>query len=504
MVEDIKAAITARLLLFFKDTLDPRIQAGTLTATDVDPFYVSAAQYGINNGVPRDSVIAKDVKDFSTDFLRKTMSTIQINTPQPDSQNIKYIVTGKGTFSDGSFGFPDDGFVMMKENGEWKFAGNDFKSDIKLRNSCVTFTGAGVTAPILTGLSASVSDPGNAGISSATIASPALTINMIKNTAPGSSIDLSFSSPPPACSGAALPGGGDLYCLTDAVINSIPANTTYTFTINDVNNKVIETRTITLPARPLSSTELTAAHFPTLSVAPAYPATDGHFLADARIGAATGLPMTLSKPTAFTPSWIEASFHHSSLGGIFNGFNMVLLLSDTTATLPATLLPPLAVGAAASVMAEDFDNRREFRAFWQFAGPNTVLPITVSSASNSQLSFGAVNLPTAGTVWKFGDPPPTISWSGFTSTDFLDIYLLADDPSKVSSILSMSPPNTTGNPFPNIIWSKLNSGPISGLTFSFTPSAPELLGVTGSACRIVIVSFNTGAWIISTPFTIGP
>src|SRR6185369_13689475 len=227
MVEDIKAAITARLLLFFKDTLDPRIQAGTLAAADVDPFYVSAAQYGINNGVPRASVIAKDVKDFSVDFLRKTMSTIQINAPQPDPQNIKYIVTGKGTFSDGSFGFPDDGFVIMKENGEWKFAGNGFKSDIKLRNSSVTFTGAGVTAPILTGLAVSVSDPGNAGISSATIASPLLTINMIRNAGLSGSINLSFSTPPPACSGAALPGGGDLYCLTDAEINAIPANTTY-------------------------------------------------------------------------------------------------------------------------------------------------------------------------------------------------------------------------------------------------------------------------------------
>jgi len=42
MVEDIKAAITARLLLYFQDTLDYRIQAGTLAAADVDPFYVSA------------------------------------------------------------------------------------------------------------------------------------------------------------------------------------------------------------------------------------------------------------------------------------------------------------------------------------------------------------------------------------------------------------------------------------------------------------------------------
>jgi len=504
MVEDIKAAITARLLLYFKDTLDPRIQAGTLTAADVAPFYASAAQYGINNGVPRDSVIAKDVKDFSVDFLRKTMSTVQINTPLPDSQNIKYTVTGKGTFSDGSFGFPDDGFVMLKENGEWKFAGNGFKSDIKLRNSSVTFTGAGVTAPILTGLAVSVSDPGNAGISSATVASPLLTINMIRNAGLSGSINLSFSTPPPACSGAALPGGGDLYCLTDAEINAIPANTTYTFTLMDVNNAVIETRTVTLPARPLSSTELTAAHFPTLSIPAAYAPTDGHFLADARIGAATGLSMNLGKPTAFTPSWLEASFHHSSLGGIFNGFNKMLLLSDTTVTLPATPLPTLAVGAAASVTAEDFDNRREFRTFWQFSGPQFAGPIAFFPTSNSQVING-ITEPNPSTLWKFGAATPIlINWSGINtlSTDTIDVYLLSDDPAKIST------PSPSGNPFPSVVWTKLNTAGII-LPFgpgSFTlPGPPETLGITGNSCRVLVVNPTlTGFWAVSPPFTIGP
>ncbi len=503
MLEDIKAAITARLLLYFKDTLDPRIQAGTLAATDVDPFYVAAGTYGINNGVTRDVVIAKDVKDFSTDFLRKTMSTIQINTPQPDSQNIKYTVTGKGTFSDGSFGFPDDGFVMTKENGEWKFAGNGYKSDIKFRSAGFTFIVPGVPSPILTGLAVSINDPGNAGINSASITSPALTIDMIKNTGLANSINLSFGSPPPACSGAALPGGSDLYCLTDAVINSIPANTTYTFTIKDVNNAVIETRTITLPTRPLNSTELTAAYFPTLSIPPGYPAapTDGHFLADAKIGAATGLSMTLSKPTAFIPSWLEANFHYSALGGVFNELNRVLLLSDTSATLPATLLPNLSIGAVASVMAEDFDNRREFRTFWQFSGPQGAGPISFFQTTNIKLASGVTD-PVASTVWKFGDPPPKVVWSGFPLiTSSVDIYLLADDPAKILA------PATSGNPFPNVIWKKLNANPLGSLgSGSFTLSGqPEILGITGSACRILVVEPSlSGSWALSPPFTIGP
>ena len=508
MVEDIKAAITARLLLFFKDTLDPRIQAGTLTATDVDPFYVSAAQYGINNGVPRDSVIAKDVKDFSTDFLRKTMSTIQINTPQPDSQNIKYIVTGKGTFSDGSFGFPDDGFVIMKENGEWKFAGNGYKSDIELRNASLNFINPGGSSQ-LTGLAVSIRDPGNVGINSATISSPAVTIDMIKSVVSFGSNNLVLTTNPCGAAGApGTSGPSQLYCLSDAVINSIPANTSYTVSIKDVNGALIETRTVTLPARPLTSTELTSGHFPTLSVAPAYPTTDGHFLADAMIGAPTSLSLTVGKPTAFAPSWLEADFHHNTFtASIINELKKVLLLSDTSTTLPATTLPTLAIGAVTSVTAEDFDNRREFTTLWQFAGPKisgpviwnaSLIDINGNPLNNNQLT-GLITSPAAGTVWKFGDPPPVISWTGgFPSTDFLDIYLLTDDPSKLAS------PVATGNPFPNVLWSKLNSSPLPGLTFSFTTVAPEFLSVTGNACRVLLVDFTNGSWTISPPFTIGP
>jgi hypothetical protein len=503
MIEDIKAAITARLLIFFKDALEPKIQAGTLTATDIDPFYVSAAQYGINNGVPRDSVIAKDVKDFSTDFLRKTMSSIQINVPQPDPQNIKYTVAGKGTFSDGSFGFPDDGFIMMKENGEWKFAGNGFKSDVELRNASLQFLNP-AGASQLTGLAVSISDPGNIGISSATITSPAVTIDLIKSAVPSGPNNLVFTTSP--CGAAAAqggPGGINLYCLSDAVINSIAANTTYTVSIKDVNGAVIETRTVTLPARPLSSTELTAGHFPTISIPAAYPATtDGHFLADARIGAATGLALTLGKPTAFTASWLEANFHHSTFPGIINELKSALLLSDTSATFPPTFLPSLAFGAFASVRAEDFDNRRAFMTFWQFNGPQGPSPISFFQTTNVNVANG-VTAPVATTVWKFGDPVlPKVVWSGFPPiTSSVDIYLLVDDPTKLLT------PLTSGNPFPNVVWKKLNANPLGSLgSGSFTLAVqPELLGITGSACRVLVVEPSlSGSWALSPPFTIGP
>lgn len=507
MIEDIKAAITARLLIFFKDAMEPKIKAGTLTATDIDPFYVASAQYGINNGVPRASVIAKDVSDFSTDFLLKTVSSIQINAPQPDSQNIKYAVTGKGTFSDGSFGFPDDGFTMMKENGEWKFAGNGFKSDVELHNASLQFINPGGSSQ-LTGLAVSIRDPGNVGINAATISSPAVTIGMIKSAVSFGSNNLVFETSPCGAAGApGGPGGFELYCLSDAVINSIPANTTYTISIKDVNGAVMETRSVTLPARPLSSTELTAAHFPTLSVAPAYPATDGHFLADAKIGAATGLTLTVGKPTAFAPSWLEAEFHHNTFSSFINELHRVLLLSDTFATFSPTLFPPLALGAAASVTAEDFNNKREFRTFWQFAGPqNSGFISNYFSPSNLQIT-SAVTAPSATTVWKFGDPPPTITWSGINtlSTDTIQIYLLTDDPTKLTT------PATSGNPFPAVNFMQLT--PTFGITLftgpgSFTLSGPpESLGVTGNACRILVVNGNDpsgGKWALSAPFTIGP
>ena len=524
MVEDIKAAITARLMLYFKDAMASKIQAGTLAAADLDPFYVSAALYGVNNGSTRDLVIAEDVKDFSRTFLRKTMSTIQIDPPLPDSQNLKYTVTGKGTFSDGSYGFPGEGFVMMKENGEWKFAGNGFKSDIEFGSASYRWLESGVTSPFtLTGLEISVRekiDPAGTAsplIHFATVSGPGLGtgVELLRSSAvSGPSPDLHFSSNPCFSSIPSIPSvpnapnvptqffiSNELYCLPDATITSIPANSTYTFTLRDINNAVIETRSFKLPVRPYTSAELTSAHFPGLSIPAAYPATDGHALADARIGGASGLTMTLSKPTAFAPSWLEAEFHYNGwFGTVNNGFfiDRDLLLSDTSTTF-ASLLPSLLINSIASVTAEDFDNRRETRTFWTFNGPKFPGPVSFFATSNSQLTNG-VTQPASGTVWKFGDPPPTISWSGFPSSfDNLDIYLLADDPSKVLS------PATIGNPFPNVIWSKLNPSPVpSSFTGSFPAGSPELLGVTGSACRVLIVAFNSGMWAISPPFYIGP
>jgi hypothetical protein len=532
MVEDIKAAITARLLLYFKDTMESKIKAGTLTAADLDPFYVSAPLYGINNGATRDLVVAEDVKDFSRTFLRKTMSTIQIDAPQPDSQNIKYTVTGKGTFSDGSYGFPDDGFVMMKENGEWKFAGNNYKSDIDFRSASYRWIGPGALQP-LTGLKISVREnidpvnPVSPVIYSATVTGPGLGtgIEMIRGGAASGAFDgLSFSSnsciagiptiptippgtgiPPgtsiptiPAIPNQ-LPGGNELFCMTDAAISSIPVNSTYTFTLKDINNNVIETRTFKLPVRPYTNTELTSAHFPGLSIPPAYPATDGHFLADARIGGPSGLTITFSKPTAYTPSWLEAEFNYMGWFGTVNsGFfiNRALLLSETSTTF-ASFLPLLSTNALASVRSEDFGNKRETRTFWLFNGPVTNPPLSFNPPTNNQVINGVtVSTP----AWTFGSAPPTVSWSGFSSIELLDIYLLADDPAKI-----LLPAPTFGNPFPNVFfWSKI-TGPISGIAGSTTLSTPpELLGITGTACRVLLVSNFNGNWAISQPFYIGP
>ncbi len=503
MIEDVKAAITAKLMQYFKDTVEPKAQAGTLIDADLDLFY--STQFGLDDGMTRALYIAREVKDFSRDFKIRSITSLQINTPQPDAQNIKYKVTGKGIFSDGSYGFPDDGFFMMKEDGEWKFVGNGFKSEIKFRSASLKSIGPGTPLPALTGLAISIHDPGNVGIYSASITSSALpAIEMIRTTGPNNFTDLGFSPNPCPPS---QPGTSDLYCLSDATINSIPANTTYTFTIKDVNNSVIETRTITLPVRPLNSTELTAGHFPTLSVAPTYPQTpstsfDGHFLADARIGASTGLTIAVGKPTAFAPSWLEAHYHHFVWSGIYSDQNVSLLLSATSATFAPTPLPTLTNGASTSVTAEDFDNRREFRTYWQFNGSQATQQISFGATSNIQISNG-VSEPFSSTIWKFGDPSPIVIWSSFFSYPAsLDFYLLADDPAKIASPLS------SGNPFPNVIWRKLNTAPLlNGITGtgSFTlPDPPEKLGITGNACRLIVVDTAGGYWALSQPFTIGP
>jgi hypothetical protein len=291
----------------------------------------------------------------------------------------------------------------------------------------------------------------------------------------------------------------DLYALTDATISAIPPLSLYTFVLYDINGSEVERRSYTLPERPLMRGELTPSHFASLLVSPVSSFTNGHYLADSRIG--SSLAITYSKPTAFAPSWLQSHLNcqgwnsTTTMGGVW--VDRSLLLTDTYALLPPTPLQLISLGAEVAIEAEDFDRRREFRTVWLFNGPPNTGTLNFSSTSNTYLA-GGVTLPAAASVWKFGGVAQTVSWTGFLASSQLDIYLLADDPARVAV------PAAFGNPFPTVIWAKLNVTALSAAAGSFTVPHPEVLGLAGAGCGIIVVSGTTGEWALSAPFTISP
>lgn len=491
MVEDPLQAIKARLYLYVKDTIEAR--GSSLIPSDLDPFY--SIQYGVNSGLSRAQTINDEVKSFNVDMNGKVMAGLSISLYQPDPPYEKYIISGKAIFSDGSYSFPDDGFVMIKENGEWKFVGNGFKAEIKFKGGSFRWVKSGTAqTPYESGLIISVRDSGNFGINSAVVTGPGLPAGGVMMQRDQNSPSLGFSTTPYN----GLPGTYELYSIDDATLAAIADLSVYTFRMYDQNNALVEQRIFTLPTRPWLRSELTAGHFPSLSVAPVSVATGGHFLADARIGG--NLTMAVAQPAAFAASWLMANLSYFGWDGInMNGFwlDRGVALTGSSATI-SSVLPLVAIGGAASVTAEDFDRQRESRTYWLFDGPANAGPLDFIAAVNSPVA-GGITAPASTTVWSYGSAAPTVTWNGFSSVSMVDIYLLADDPQRLMV------PQTSGNPYPGVVWSRLTSTPIAAVTGSFTlPGPPETLNLAGRGCRVLVVSALTGEWALSAPFTISP
>ena len=501
MQEDVNQAITAKLYLYFKDTIEAKGTA--LTAADLDRFY--ATSFGIHDGLGRAATIDFDVKDYKFgDILSKGMVSLTASAkPLSAAVGSPVKVTGKGFFKDGSYGFPDDGFIMVKENGEWKITGNNYRSAVEMRGITAQWLGLPTGVRIESGFMVRVEDRGNIGLVSAVVKGPGLPtggIVLAQDAMYPQQMRLGnayWASPQ-------LPTKQwEMYVIDDATLGSIAPNSVYTFSIYDSNNVVVETRTATMPARPWLRSEVTAAYFPALSgISPVTGATDGHYLADARIGGT--LTYGVAVPTAFKASWFDTYLNYygwDSLGKAGYFFDSDLLLSDTSASFSSTL-PVLAIGGNLTVAAEDFDNRREIETTWLFYGPpspmqiSSVIPFMTTTFQDPT----GVTAPAGGTPWKFGTAPPTVTWGGsLLFASGVEVFLLADDPGKLATPLS------SGNPFPGSIWVKLTPTVVPASTGTFTLSAPvETLGIVGSGCRIMVVSTSGDVWALSAPFIISP
>ncbi len=493
MKEDVDQAITARLYQYFKETIEAK--GAALTSADLDPFY--ATNFGIDDGETRAQAIGRAMKDYAKGIAAKGMVSLSVKTKAFGSA---YAVMGKGTFSDGSFGFPEGGFTMVKEGGEWVIAGNGYQSRIEFRGHSITWLDGSAAPRVESGLFAHIEDPGNAGIATASLTGPGLPaggVSFVKDSfspVPRLMLGSTFMAAPP------LPTmQQELYVMTDAQLSGIPAFAQYTFTLYDTNGAVVETRPFVLPSRPWLRSELTAGYFPTLAgITGVTAATDGHFLADARLGRTLGY--TVGKPSAFAASWLETRLNYQGWDTVNKmGFwlEQELLLSDTSAAF-STVLPQVSIGGNLSVTANDFDNRRNVETVWLFHGPKS----TTNAVFFGPTPVQAGGVTASPTAWTYGmtGPPPVVTWNGSLLTAAgVDVYLLADDPQRLAT------PQPSGDPFPGAHWVRLNPAAIAGSTGSFTlPVPPERLDVAGNGCRIMVVSTAGDLWGLSASFSISP
>jgi hypothetical protein len=245
-----------------------------------------------------------------------------------------YTVGVTTTLSDGTVCStnPDgsDNFIFVNESGTWKLAGNGYLSSLTrnpFRAVSYSVTLPGGSASTVTGLALNVGDDWNQGLQSAVITGPGLPTNgvVISKTA-GDTIDLvPVATTTPAYTPYVLPlpasyafiPNTDVYPLTDASINQIPLNAVYTFTIYNVSGTLVETRTKTLPMRPLLSTELAAlvTAWPT-----PLPNVTSHTLASSQVNGTLGFTYTPPPASTFPAVELKGSLQFWDNNGDTAGF----------------------------------------------------------------------------------------------------------------------------------------------------------------------------------------
>ncbi|MFZ2397072.1 MAG: hypothetical protein WAW31_00145, partial [Smithella sp.] len=299
----------------------------SLTAADLDPFY--ATNYGINDGWNRTQKINDEVSDPPTNSGR-TISEMK-NLVIEEKIGSDYRISFVAYFSDGSTGFPEEGFIVTKENGAWKLKGNGFKSQLYINFETIAWVKTDNTSQKESGMQlGSVEDMGNFDLQSAVITGPGLPANGITLSKPQGEpthlwLDQDFQN------NTILTDSWNFYVMSDAVIDSIPDNAEYTITFKDTINTVVETRTFKLPKRPYKRSEITDGHFATTPETTA--GTASHKLSD-YIGKT--LNVTYAKPTAYITAEMELALNYWDYSMHSAWFDTDLLLNQTSASVTTT------------------------------------------------------------------------------------------------------------------------------------------------------------------------
>ncbi len=346
-------------------------KGASATSQDLDPFFAGDAVFGINDGIDRAGEIAVYLDKLAKNLPAGAMMT-GARTSLIGESGGKYTVGITTTFSDGTVYStnPDgnDSFFFAFDGNAWKLAGNGYKSSFVRNPFCAAsyrFILSDGTSQTATGLALSAGDVGGYDLQTALVKGPGLPADgvTIAKPAGAGTIDLVPYYPQTPYRITGVTGFWpftDVYALDDAALAAIPDGAAYTYTFYDSKGATVETRIMTLPRRPLKSTELADA-CPTLG------GQTSHGLSSVQLSSALAFTYAPASWSGFSAAAVRGSLQIWDASGDSGCLAIALPMNQTSSSL--TITQPSGWTPTAALLdltvADVFN--RQMHAQWIFA-----------------------------------------------------------------------------------------------------------------------------------------
>jgi hypothetical protein len=327
-----------------------------LAAADLDPYYASDANFGMNDGLNRANSLTMGVGYLTT--LPSTISGVTgltlVSVDTGATPNV-YTVSGNIKLTDGSsIPLAMLASTFINEGGSWKIKGNghivfSLVYPRVVRNT--SYNGTTYTVTDTTGIALDGADVTGTSVNSAVMTGPGLPTSGVPFVLMNGQSQLCYNN--------------GTFCdvtydaMADATIGTIPDNAEYTVVYNDVNGTSLETRKFIVAKRPYMKTELTNGSFVSTNVT-------SHSLADAHYGGTFNFTYTLPTEYVTTNLGSEMAFNEfANNTGSQIKIGKQLSMTGSSASITSVAAAWAPADAFFYTSATD-QYGREFHTYWEF------------------------------------------------------------------------------------------------------------------------------------------
>lgn len=271
---------------------------------DLAPYYEDAQAFGIDNGQTLDQELAAILNDSTFYQAIKSISNVSIAS----SSNGVYVVNMVLTLQlDGAAAqYPVSAVALTNVGGVWKKTGNGFYAKLSMDN--MDLIDARTERNVFTDQTTQYSgfyfqiDDNQQVFSAVNVTGPGLPQGGLNFSPNPNDWDMQMDPAQMACrrynsDQSCQEQDWNVYPLNDATLASMPQTGVYTFTFDFADGSPSEVHKVTVPAKPLPSSQITDAYFPVVN-SPAMEYTLAW--AETNLLGQT-VDFNYSTPTAFTP-----------------------------------------------------------------------------------------------------------------------------------------------------------------------------------------------------------